>query len=142
MTEHAWVIERFDAGPLGECESWQCPTCGVCGGPVWPKRGGGHEGRWPAFIPGPARKVSEDCEEAQVQIRSHLEERIVEMRKRWCAPQAEAIAEALRSSPEVKNVIAVVGLIFDIVNPMEKGYCMPVAEVRERLKAAGLTSVV
>jgi hypothetical protein len=139
MTEHAWSTEYVDAGVV-DGTFWKCPTCGVGAGPVW-ERAEGLPERWPAFIPGAGRNVSEDCEEAQAQIRSFvLDERIVEMRKRWCAPQAEIIDKAVRASPEVKNLMPVIELIFEIINPRVKGYCMPIVEAPNRLREMGFSA--
>lgn len=66
MAEHAWVVETYDAGPMGESSSWRCPDCGLCGGPYF----GSGSRRWAPFLSGEGTRVSfsEDCDEARAQI--------------------------------------------------------------------------
>lgn len=149
MAEHAWIIENVDGGPVGDCDFWTCSTCGVGGGPVLPQRSSktffGEErsnGRWPAFFPGSGLKVSEDCEEAQAQIRSYLlDKRIAPMRKKWCKPHAEILAKVVQEAPEGKSLMPILNIILRIEMPVlskkGRGHCMSLAELREALTKAG-----
>jgi hypothetical protein len=140
MSDHTWLQEEFDGGHMGTYESWRCTVCGCLGG----------LGRTPKrpFIPGPAREVSEDCQEAQAQVRAWCEERIEEMRKKWHANTGEhrhyasLFHDMLVWNPERANVLLVIDLIRNIEYPSLTGNRrMPLNEVREAFVEAGWRTV-
>ncbi len=95
MSQHPWTKVEVDGGPLGVGQFWHCPVCGVGGGPAWDaameKRleEKGVKKRWQPFIVGHGRRVSEDCEEAQKEIRAYAEETIARFREKWKTPRGE-----------------------------------------------------
>jgi hypothetical protein len=138
MGAHAWETVTVDGGPFGSCDFWHCPVCGVGGGPTMGKRRD-------AFIPGPAKKVSEDCEEAQAQIRTYiLDERIEALRQKWHADTGEhrhyasLLHDTVKWSPDKTNLMPVLDLIYNIETPvLTDNIRMPLKEVRRSLVGAG-----
>lgn len=145
MTAHAWIQEEVDGGPVGIGTFWACSTCGTCGGPVWPRRDEPSR----AFIPGPAKDVSMDCQEAQREIRTFALEEIQALRQRWHARTGEHRLYAplfhafLFGTPEATNVLPLLRLLRDVEMQQSphfskfKGRRMTVKEVREALLEAG-----
>ena len=128
MAEHPWVKEEVDGGPLGLGKFWHCPVCGVSGGPaeewvVSTRKRLGKPERWDPFVPGHGVRVSEDCEEAQKQIRAHAEEIIKHLKEKWKNPRGEhshfhsLFHDALRWNPQIKNVNGVLDLMREVEYP-------------------------
>jgi hypothetical protein len=140
MAEHTWIQEDCDGGYLGQYRAWLCTICGACGG-IW------KEPRRP-FIPGPAHKVSEDCQEAQIEMRAYAEERITEMRKKWHADTGEhrhyasLFHDVLRWNLDRTNVLLVIDLIRNIEYPsLTENRRMPLREIHMALVDAGWRTV-
>ena len=151
MTAHAWVVETTDAGPLGHVDSWLCPMCGASGGPAWPDHvaerltAKGVGVRWLPFIAGPAKRVSEDCDEARVEIRTYIiDERIAAIRKKWHADTGEhrhyasLLKDAIVWTPEATNLMPVLDLIYKIEMPvLTDNKRLSILDVRKALVDAG-----
>jgi len=125
MTTHTWAIEEIDGGPVGVGDFWHCTTCGVSGGPANMFAGErlqrylmkvedtDEEGRWHPFIAGPAHKVSWDCETAQAEIKAYLLNEHIPGMPKWCRPQCELIAEAVRTTKQT-NLLPIVELLYQL----------------------------
>lgn len=129
MAEHPWTKLEVDGGPLGMGLFWHCPVCGVGGGPAWPEEMEkrlelkGVLKRWQPFIPGHGRRVSEDCEEAQKEIRAYAEETIARFREKWKSPRGEhshyhsLFHDALRWNPQITDIHGLLDLMRDVESP-------------------------
>lgn len=74
MKPHTWETEEIDGGHVGVEDFWICRACGASGGSV--------NLRMPPFYAdGSGLKVSDDCDEAKVQIEKH--------RATWVPPKRE-----------------------------------------------------
>jgi len=64
MKPHTWTLEEGDAGHIGTYTYRTCHACGACGGDdIMPM---------PPFVAdGSGFQVSEDCDEAKLQIEKH-----------------------------------------------------------------------
>lgn len=75
MLPHDWIVEEVDCGNLGVEDFWKCRRCGAWGGGAFPP--------WNRSIPRPfineriggPLDLSDDCEEAAVQIKNYREAR-------------------------------------------------------------------
>ncbi len=131
MAEHPWQqIEIEDEGPMGlGGKFWHCPICGVGGGPAHSESmnqlliAKGVRIRWRPFIVGHGRHVSEDCEEAQRQMREYAEEKVAHFRARWQSPRGEhshyhsLFHDALRWNPTITNIHGLLDLMSDVESP-------------------------
>jgi hypothetical protein len=75
MKPHTWELETIDGGPpVGMCDFRICHACGASGGAIGLLMP-------PFYADGSGFKVSEDCDEAKVQIEAH--------RATWVPPKRE-----------------------------------------------------
>jgi hypothetical protein len=129
MAEHAWKRITIEA-PLGlGGDFWECPVCGVGGGPAFGEEmtkrllAEGRKERWQPIILGYGRRVSEDCETAQKQIRDFAEEIIARFREKWKSPHGEhshyhsLFHDALRWNPQITNIRGLLDLMRDVESP-------------------------
>lgn len=147
MANHNWQIQTIDGGYLGDGDFWHCPDCGAAGGPVlsqWEIDHFTNKGlklwnenrRWNAFIPGAgaSQKVSEDCEQAQQEIKAYLQERINKMQTTWAKAQAKLLDDVLQIS-KATNLLPLLKVIQEIERSSK---CMSIGEVKDLLKTVGL----
>jgi hypothetical protein len=143
MPDHPWTTVEVDGGPVGIGIFWECTVCGAAGGPAWEMMGDLVKSHKRPFIPGPARKVSSDCGEAQKQMREYAEEIIAKLRKRWTKPGGEhyhyasLFHDALRWNPQVKNIMPLLRLLQQVDSPLGGNPRPPLMECSEELEKAG-----
>lgn len=140
MSGHTWLQEDFEAPYVGSYSSWRCTVCGACGG-LWEKP------QHP-FISGPAVQVSEDCQQAQLDMRAHAEESIERVRAKWKNTKGEHghyasfFHDILRWNPERLDVIMVIDLIMKVEMPvLTQNRRMSLHDVREAFVEAGWRTV-
>lgn len=141
MTPHTWKTEYVDGGHVGGGDFWRCEVCGCAGGPAhfWGKDEKGPT--WKPFIPGPALKLPDDCEAAQLLISEYLEghlNTLENMGSKGLSPKyARRVRRAIeetRAAATTKNFIPLVRLLYDI----EAFYRRPTLEqVEEQLREMG-----
>jgi hypothetical protein len=129
QAEHKWITEEIDGGVVGVGDFWKCSVCGVCGGP---KIGHRNTKRWPAFIPGPALRVSENCGEAQIQIKEYLTEAIEGIGSIY---HKEKLLEILKANDEKENLMEMVEMITNI--RIYRSRVMKVKEMEQKFKDMG-----
>lgn len=144
MNPHAWRIESVDCGHLGVNDFWTCDVCGAAGGIALPGDGSPrHAGFIPSHEGGvPPINVSEDCTEALAFIRGRAEERVRVLSKmgdKGISPHyASLLRDAMAWTPEITNVMPILGLVGRIVEFQGRPAFM---EVRTELQNLGFRLV-
>jgi hypothetical protein len=115
VSGHTWIQTEDDAGLGGLYHHWDCSVCGACGG-VWDRP-------IQPWIGGHDKKLSEDCQEAQAEMRAYAEEGIARLRAKWNASTEEhrhyasLFHDALRCTPDKTNILHVIDLISKVEQP-------------------------
>jgi hypothetical protein len=135
VPEHKWVVETVDGGPVGDCDCWHCPECGVSGGPIFFSK---DKPPWKPFLAGEGSslKLSDDCDESAKIIREHTLKRIGNLPKERpdISPHyASLVRDAIKWTPEKKNVTAAYKLYWAVQFEPLPG----IMEVSKMLEEAG-----
>ena len=142
MTPHDWEIEVIDGGHMGAADCWRCKACGCSGGPVFrlPKSAKDRPPR--PFIPGPAKDLPDDCDEAKVAIAAYVNGRLDELERlasKGLSPRyARKIRVVLKDAENRPELAPALIEIVSLLYAIEAYHGRPTLEVVEdRLRTFG-----
>jgi hypothetical protein len=136
MIPHAWTVESVDGAMMGG-DFWICQGCGASGGPVW--KSSDRAPTWRPFLAGEGYqfKLSDDCEEASSAIRAQTLKRFEALpteRPDISRHYASLVRDALRCTPDKKNVASAYRLYWDVQHESTR---LSLMQVRQKLVAEG-----